>query len=116
MKQDKEDAIRRIEVEHQKLRDELRAVLTPQQYTQWDDRFRALRKKAWGTRATAEEPTTLPSVDEVFQRFDRNDDRAIEASELPDSVRQRMMIADTDRDGKVTREELTAARSRAGQN
>jgi hypothetical protein len=47
-----------------------------------------------------------------FERLDANGDGALSKDEMPERMREHMMVADTNKDGKVTREELDAARER----
>ena len=51
-----------------------------------------------------------PSVDVVFQRFDRNRDGKLQKAEIPASVQQFILPADTNGDDVVTKEELRAFR------
>ncbi|GIW71186.1 MAG: hypothetical protein KatS3mg102_0728 [Planctomycetota bacterium] len=54
-------------------------------------------------------------VQELLRRFDRNGDRALEASEVPPNIWQRIAAADVDGDGKVTVHEVAHhLRHRAG--
>jgi hypothetical protein len=52
----------------------------------------------------------IPTVEQILQRFDKNRDETLTAEELPERVRQRIMRADADGDGVVTRQELDTAR------
>ncbi|MBC7822242.1 MAG: DUF3500 domain-containing protein, partial [Planctomycetaceae bacterium] len=60
-------------------------------------------------------PANLPTVDEVFGRFDSNKDGKLSKDELPESSRERMLMADTDGDGFVSKKELQDSRARAAQ-
>ena len=60
-------------------------------------------------------PANLPSVDQVFQRFDANQDGQLEQNEMPAAVRERFFRADGNRDGFVTKAELQDARRRFAQ-
>jgi Ca2+-binding EF-hand superfamily protein len=53
-----------------------------------------------------------PSVDVVFQRFDRNQDGKLQKDEIPAAVQQFILPADTNGDDVVTKEELQASRQR----
>ncbi len=53
-----------------------------------------------------------PSVDVVFQRFDRNRDGKLQKAEIPTAVQQFILPADTNGDDVVTKEELQASRQR----
>jgi len=53
-----------------------------------------------------------PSVDVVFQRFDRNRDGKLQKDEIPAAVQQFILPADTNGDDVVTKEELQASRQR----
>ena len=53
-----------------------------------------------------------PSVDVVFQRFDRNGDGKLQKDEIPAAVQQFILPADTNGDDVVTKEELQASRQR----
>ena len=53
-----------------------------------------------------------PSVDVVFQRFDRNQDGKLHKTEIPAAVQQFIFAADTNGDDMVTKEELQASRQR----
>ena len=53
-----------------------------------------------------------PSVDVVFQRFDRNQDGKLQKAEIPAAVQQFILPADTNGDDVVTKEELQASRQR----
>ena len=53
-----------------------------------------------------------PSVDVVFQRFDRNQDGKLQKAEIPAAVQQFILPADTNGDNVVTKEELQASRQR----
>lgn len=46
-------------------------------------------------------------LDRLFQRFDKNNDGKIALSDLPDHLRQRLAPADTNKDGQLTRDEVT---------
>ncbi|RME74439.1 MAG: hypothetical protein D6776_05265 [Planctomycetota bacterium] len=48
----------------------------------------------------------------ILRRFDKNHDGALEASEVPARLWQRLQRADADGDGKVTRQELARAIAR----
>ena len=51
-----------------------------------------------------------PSVDVIFQRFDRNRDGKLQKAEIPASVQQFILPADTNGDDVVTKAELQASR------
>jgi len=53
-----------------------------------------------------------PSVDVVFQRFDRNQDGKLQKAEIPAAVQQFILPADTNGDDVVTKAELQASRQR----
>jgi Ca2+-binding EF-hand superfamily protein len=53
-----------------------------------------------------------PSVDVVFQRFDRNQDGMLQKAEIPATVQQFILPADTNGDDVVTKAELQASRQR----
>ncbi|NQT36887.1 MAG: EF-hand domain-containing protein [Planctomycetes bacterium] len=56
--------------------------------------------------------TGPPSVDEVFKRFDRNEDGKLQKNEIPEFARQFILPADANGDDMVTKEELQASRRR----
>ncbi|MBT7257196.1 MAG: hypothetical protein HN882_19510 [Planctomycetaceae bacterium] len=62
-----------------------------------------------GRPATGNGP---PSVDVVFQRFDRNRDGKLQKTEIPAAVQQFILPADTNGDDVVTKAELQASRQR----
>lgn len=47
----------------------------------------------------------------VIQRFDKNKNGVLEVTELPKLLQERLAAADTNRDGKLSAEELTAHRA-----
>jgi Ca2+-binding EF-hand superfamily protein len=53
-----------------------------------------------------------PSVEVVFQRFDRNRDGKLQKAEIPTAVQQFILSADTNGDDVVTKAELQASRQR----
>ena len=53
-----------------------------------------------------------PSVEVVFQRFDRNRDGKLQKAEIPTAVQQYILSADTNGDDVVTKAELQASRQR----
>jgi len=54
-----------------------------------------------------------PGVDEIFERFDRNEDGKLQKDEVPEFLAQRFILpADANGDDMVTREELQASRQR----
>jgi hypothetical protein len=53
-----------------------------------------------------------PRRGRMFERWDADGDGALSKDEIPERAREHMMAADTNKDGKVTREELDAARER----
>ncbi len=53
-----------------------------------------------------------PSVDVVFERFDRNKDGKLQKNEIPEFARQFILPADANGDDVVTKEELQASRQR----
>jgi len=55
-----------------------------------------------------------PDVEEIFQRFDRNEDGKLQKQEIPEFVQQFLLPADANRDNVVTEAELRAARQRQG--
>lgn len=55
-----------------------------------------------------------PRTADLFEQFDANNDGLLQASEIPEFMRERIMAADTDGDGAVSREELRALRSQFG--
>jgi len=59
-------------------------------------------------------PGGPPSIDQVFERFDLNRDGKLTKDELPEPVAERIMKADADGDGAVTKEELEQARRKMG--
>ena len=46
-------------------------------------------------------------LDRLFQRFDKDGDGKIALRDLPERLRERLTPADTDKDGKLTRDEVT---------
>lgn len=52
-----------------------------------------------------------PSVAEIFQRFDANQDDILEIKEIPSFARQFILPADKNRDQTITRQELTKYRA-----
>jgi Ca2+-binding EF-hand superfamily protein len=55
-----------------------------------------------------------PPIDRIFERFDANKDGRLTQDELPAQVAERIMEADADGDGAVTKEELEQARQKLG--
>jgi Ca2+-binding EF-hand superfamily protein len=55
-----------------------------------------------------------PSIDDIFAKLDKNADGKLTQDELPERLAERIMKADTDGDGAVTKEELQAARDKFG--
>jgi len=53
-------------------------------------------------------------VDKLFERFDANRDGKLTKEELPERIADRIMKADADGDGAVTKAELQAAREKLG--
>jgi hypothetical protein len=53
-------------------------------------------------------------VKQTFEQFDKNNDGLLTAEELPPERRDRMIQADVDKDGKVTKAELSTSMSRRG--
>ncbi len=53
-----------------------------------------------------------PRRGRMFERLDANGDGALSKDELPERMREHIMVADTNKDGKITREEMDAARER----
>ena len=51
-----------------------------------------------------------PSVDELFERFDKNKDGKLTKDEVPAMLWEHLSKADANKDGAVTKEELQAAR------
>lgn len=48
-------------------------------------------------------------LDRLFQRFDRDGDGKIALRDLPERLRERLAPADTNKDGQLTRDEITRA-------
>lgn len=71
---------------------------------------------SFGQRTNASQVQSLPPVQQVFERLDRNSDNRLSREEIPEGPRETMMRADTDGDGFVSREELTIARERFASN
>jgi len=57
---------------------------------------------------------TVPTIAQTFSTLDANQDGALTADELDPQLRDRLMRADADGDGRVTKDEMRAARKRAG--
>ena len=55
-----------------------------------------------------------PSVEQVFQRFDRHKDGKLVKAEIPEFVRQFILPADANKDDAVTKKELTEFRGKDG--
>jgi Ca2+-binding EF-hand superfamily protein len=55
-----------------------------------------------------------PGIDKLFERLDTNKDGKLTKDELPERPADRIMKADADGDGAVTKEELQAARDKMG--
>ncbi len=112
----RDEAMRKIGIEHENLRSDMRTALTAEQFAQWDSHFQTQRSKSHHASSTTSLPQkagTLPSVDEMFDRFDGNHDGKLGPSEIPADSLDRLMRADENHDGSVSREELVAARLRA---
>jgi len=65
------------------------------------------------SRPRGSRPAQPPSVEQVFQRFDRNRDGELVKSEIPGFVQPFILPADSDKSGGVSRKELESYR---GQN
>jgi len=59
--------------------------------------------------AGARGPWGQERLDRLFQRFDKDGDGKIALKDLPERLRERLVHADTNNDGQVTREEVTKA-------
>ncbi len=59
-------------------------------------------------------PGGPPSVEQVFQRFDRDKDGKLVKAEIPEFVRQFILPADANKDDAVTKKELTEFRGKDG--
>lgn len=57
-------------------------------------------------------PGGMPSVDQMFQRLDKNNDGQLTKEELPEGWGERLLRADADGNGAVTKQELEAARQK----
>jgi len=55
---------------------------------------------------------SVPTVEQILRQFDKNRDEILTEDELPEQPRRRIMQADGDGDGVVTRQELETARER----
>ena len=60
-------------------------------------------------------PVAPPTADFLFKNFDANSDDILDSSELPPPMWMRVRNADSDSDGRVTRSEFEAVRSRVAQ-
>ena len=86
-------------------------VLTAEEQQAAREAFRRERQ-ARGERGPGEggEGRRGGGMARMFERADENGDGVLTASEIPEEFRERLMQADTNKDGKLTREELYAAR------
>jgi len=58
----------------------------------------------------------MPDPEQMFKRFDKNSDGKLSKDELPPQLAERLLKADTDKDGAVSKSELEEARKKfAGQ-
>ena len=64
--------------------------------------------KGWGAKSPEER------ADKVLARFDANADKVLTADELTGKFADRLVLADTDKDGKLTRDELIAFKPEPG--
>lgn len=109
------DAIRheilpRVEAEHRKLRNEMKAILTPEQFERWNTRFGALRGRWPLSRQGMMRRRRHPLRARSFEKLDKNGDGKLTANELPPELRQKVLRSDANKDGAVTREEWRHAR------
>ena len=111
----------RIVAEHEKLRAEMKEALTPEQYGRWQERFEAVRRRArFGRPHRRRGPGRGPHwrgghrsgqgfPGDPFKHFDKDNDGALTSGELeqvPEPLRRRLMSADADGDGVVTKQEF----------
>jgi len=59
-------------------------------------------------------PGGPPPIESLFERFDKNGDGKLTQDEVPEWCAERLMKADADGDGAVTKEELEQARQKLG--
>ena len=111
----------RIVAEHEKLRAEMKEALPPEQYGRWQERFEAVQRRArFGRphrrrgpgrgpdRRGGRRPGQSPPGD-PFKQFDKDNDGVLTSGELeqvPEPLRRRLMSADADGDGAVTKQEF----------
>lgn len=91
-------------------------------HTVWRDFERDFAAHAVATKSVAAVPSrpvpttsgSIPTIVRTFATLDANGDGTLTAAELDPGIRDRLMRADANADGHVTRDELRAARRRAG--
>ncbi len=113
------DLTDRVETIHNGLRDDMKAILTPEQFEEWDAEFERIRERVRQfrrdrdpdapRRRTRRAPDRNRLLVRMLLRFDQEGDGTLTEDEVPAVLWHGLSSADTDGDGVVTREELEAA-------
>lgn len=103
------DTAGRVAEIHQALRSDMKRILTPEQFEEWDASFERVRQRVKRFRRPRNRrgPTRRPRGHGRFLfRFDRNNDGKLVPDEVPPTLWNGVASADADGDGAVSFEEL----------
>jgi EF hand len=110
----RQDVSKRMSVVHERLRADLKQVLTPEQYEKWNKHFEKMRKSFGMRRRRGGRHSKhgRPSPKAMIERMDKNGDGRLTKDEVHERFWARLVKSDADGDGAITLEELEASRAK----